>query len=90
MVFSPNELQVSRIGVVAGRAVGKAVKRNRAKRLVRNAVLPYLESISAGWDILLIARSPLSEAAYLQVKEAIRSLLRRSSLFVETDEFNIR
>lgn len=89
MVFLQNELDASRIGVVAGRAVGKAVQRNRAKRLIRNAVRPYLGAIPKGWDILFIARQPLPEASFQQVQSALTSLLRRSELLAEPNELDI-
>ena len=90
MVVFPNELQVFRIGVVAGRSVGNAVARNRAKRLLRHALQPYLSRISAGWDILLIARTPLAKATYQQTFEALGSLIRRASISQDKHEIEIK
>ena len=50
-----------RVGVSAGLAVGNAVKRNRAKRLLRAAMNELLPQTVPGSDLLLIARSPLPE-----------------------------
>ena len=86
MVVLPNELQIFRIGVVAGRSVGKAVARNRAKRLLRHALQPYLSKISAGWDILLIARTPLAKATFQQTFDAIGSLIQRAAIFQDINE----
>ena len=79
----PNQEENSRFGVVAGRAIGKAVRRNRAKRLLRSALYPYLPSIQSGWDVVLIARRPLVEAGFLQIQSALVALLRRSHLWQE-------
>ena len=62
-----------RVGVAAGRTVGNAVKRNRAKRLVREAVRTLIPSLSPGWDILLIARPALVSCNVFEVREALLS-----------------
>jgi ribonuclease P protein component len=88
VVVCSNEIEALRIGVVAGRVVGNAVRRNRAKRLLRQAIRPYLTLIPAGWDILLIARQPLAAATFQRVQEVLATLLRRSKVLQETDELN--
>ena len=60
--------------------MGTAVKRNRAKRLLREAVRSLLPSIAPGWDILLIARPPLLACKMPEVREALLMLLRRAEL----------
>ena len=90
MIITPNELEFSRIGVVAGRAVGKAVQRNRAKRLLRHAIQPYLAVLPVGWDIMLIARKPILAATFLQIQDALTSILHRSKLLLDINEPDIR
>jgi ribonuclease P protein component len=80
MVYQPNETGAIRIGVIAGKQIGKAVQRNRAKRLMRSALQPLLNQIPAGWDLLFIARSPILEADFQSLQQAIESLLFRSLL----------
>jgi len=72
-------------GVAAGRSLGKAVKRNRAKRLLRSAVQPYLSSVTPGWEIVLIARRPILEASYHQIQIALKELLQRAHLLPRID-----
>ncbi len=86
MVYLPNSLQASRIGVVAGRTVGKAVQRNRAKRLIRSAVQPIIPAIPAGWDILLIAREPIVVAPFHKVQQALMQLLRQAKLLIDMND----
>ena len=71
----------SRVGVTAGRSVGGAVQRNRAKRLLREAMRMLLPTIRPGWDLILIARQPLQGATYQQVQAALSQLMQRADLF---------
>ena len=74
-----------RIGVAAGRTVGSAVKRNRAKRLLREAVRTLIPSLASGWDLLLIARPALVTASLFEVSDALISLLHRAKLIVPSN-----
>jgi ribonuclease P protein component len=85
VVVCSNEIEALRIGVVAGRVVGNAVQRNRAKRLLRQAILPYLTLIPPGWDILLIARQPLAAAPFERAQEVLGRLLGRSKILRSND-----
>ena len=84
LVTLPNDLGTSRFGVAAGRSVGSAVQRNRAKRRLREALRACLPSVQPGWDIVVIARSPMKEAAYRQIEDALISLLRRAHLLQDS------
>ena len=70
----------SRFAVAAGRRVGPAVARNRAKRLLREAVRSHLDEIEPGWDCLLIARHGAADATFLDVQTAVGQLLSRAHL----------
>ena len=82
-----SEFPETHVGVSAGVAVGNAVKRNRAKRLLRAAMSDLIPLTVPGWDVLLIARSPLAAANAFQTREALTSLLKRANLLTQTYEF---
>ncbi len=79
VVQSADEGQLH-VGVAASRGMGSAVQRNRAKRLLREAVRTLLPSIAPGREILLIARPPLLACKTPEVREALQTLLRRAEL----------
>ncbi len=48
--------QAARVGLTAGRVLGKAVERNRIKRRMREAVRRHLEALPPGVDVVLHPR----------------------------------
>ena len=68
----------SRVGFAAGKSVGTAVKRNRAKRLLREAVRSLSAAIPPGWDILLIARAPIVRCKLSEVQPVVAQLLKKA------------
>ncbi len=75
-----------RVGVSAGLAVGNAVKRNRAKRLLRAAMSELLPETVPGSDLLLIARSPLPASDVQQTRAALSSVLERAGLLSQNHD----
>lgn len=81
----PNEEGVSRVGFSVGKRIGKAVARNRAKRLLREVIRLRLPAVKQGYDLILIARAPIATATYGDVAAAVDQLLRRSRLGLPTE-----
>ena len=71
---------ISRFAVTAGRSVGKAVQRNRAKRLLRAALQEVICDIPPGYQGVLIARKPLLDANSQEVSLALKSLLEKAGI----------
>ena len=70
----------TRCGFVAGKKVGSAVKRNRAKRLLREAVRARQGALAQGWDLVFVARPPIAEATLSQTQAAVNQLLKRANV----------
>ncbi len=79
----PNSLALSRYGFSVSKRVGKAVTRNRVKRLLREILRVML--LKPGWDIIFIVRPAAGVADYASLKRTIEGLLSRACL-LETDE----
>jgi len=79
----PNGLALSRYGFSVSRRVGKAVTRNRVKRLFRHIL--RLKSLEPGWDIVFIARPLAANADYAGLEKAIDDLLSRAQLLGPKD-----
>jgi ribonuclease P protein component len=79
-----NGLVLSRYGFSVGRRVGKAVVRNRVKRLLREIL--RVTTLRPGWDIVFIARSSAAGVNYAELEMAVKDLLSRAGLLVESYE----
>ena len=82
LVACRNQLDVTRVGVAAGKRVGSAVVRNRAKRLLREAVRTHFPHIAPGWDLLLIGRVAIAQVKTQEVVAALETLLRQAGIVV--------
>jgi len=80
----PNGLTLSKYGISVSKRVGKAVVRNRVKRLLREIL--RVTQLKPGWDIILIARPAAGRADYVSLEKSVNDLLSRARLFVREDD----
>ena len=71
-----NGTDTTRVGLSVSKRIGNAVVRNRVKRRLRELVRQMF--IPDGWDIVFIARAPLSHATYQETRRAVEDLSDRA------------
>ena len=80
LLYLPNDLDQIRIGVAAGKSIGNAAQRNRAKRVMRAAMQSLLTEIKPGNDIVLIARKPILDVKTPELLEILQSRMKHAGL----------
>lgn len=71
-----NNLETCRFGFTASKKIGNAVKRNRVRRLFKEACRLNLEKFKNGFDYVLMARYAVVGVKYQQVEESLLKLLK--------------
>ena len=57
-----------------------ALRRNRVRRRLREIIRLHMAAMGPGWDVVMIARPPASQADFITLETACLALLRRASL----------
>ncbi|HEX3436787.1 MAG TPA: ribonuclease P protein component [Pseudacidobacterium sp.] len=66
-----------RVGLTAGRVLGKAVERNRIKRRMREAVRLNLEHLQADVDLVLHPRKSVLEMDFSRLKSEVADIFAK-------------
>jgi ribonuclease P protein component len=73
----PNDLNHWRLGLSVSRRIGTAVRRNRIKRMLREAFRLHTQAIPAGYDLVIVVRAHESRKL-ADYKQWIANLMRQS------------
>ena len=71
----PNTLAVGRLGIAATKKLGGAVRRNRAKRLIREVFRH--NKIASGFDVIVVPKRELLNATLSVLEADYRRILER-------------
>jgi ribonuclease P protein component len=82
LFYRKNGLLLNRRAFLASRKVGNSVKRNRARRLMKEGYRTFENDLPQGYDILFIARNTMADKAVKcgDVTVSMRSLLKKAGL----------
>jgi len=75
-----NRLEINRLGLTAGKSVGNAVKRNRAKRLIRESYFAVEKNLPTGYDFVIVARGRIVGRTLEQVSKDMSYVMKKMEL----------
>ena len=81
LVFSHSKNKNVKIGVSVSKKVGKAVVRNRVRRLIREAIQPLLASLKVDNNIIIVAKAQIVGKSLEQISEDLKNTLQKAELF---------
>ena len=84
--LAPNGLTHNRYGFVTTKRLGKAVTRNRVRRLLRESVRLLHTDLVSGFDLVIIARPAVVGKSFPVIQQAIEETLRRAGIMNHKDD----
>lgn len=72
-----NHQKISRIGLTATKKIGKAVQRNRARRVMKEAYRLLEQQFPVGYDYVFVARTKTTASTTSQVMRAMQFALSK-------------
>lgn len=82
LLYQQSPQEGVRFAFIASKRVGNAVVRNRAKRLLREAVRIHIPAMESGWECVVIARVGINGVLFQEVQTAVYELLSRANLLL--------
>jgi ribonuclease P protein component len=78
--YVPNGLEQNHYGFITAKTLGKAVTRNRIRRLLREAVRLQHPQFRQGYDVAFIARPDAVGKPFQEIQRIVSELARRAGL----------
>ena len=86
VIYAVKRSRGIRLGITAGKKLGCAVRRNRAKRVITAAFRECLPNIPSGYDFVIVARTRILGIKSTAAAATMRSLLKSAGIWSEAKE----
>lgn len=77
----PNRIHINRIGITTSKKVGKSVRRNRLRRLIRENYRAFEAFVLSGYDLVFVARATDEQPQLNDIKKEMKYLFKRLKVF---------
>ena len=75
-----NKKKQRRIGITASKKTGNAVKRNRSRRIIRQAFRELAPLVSGEWDIVFVARGKTPQMKSTKIRSVMYGQLKAAGI----------
>lgn len=75
-----NRTRNVRIGITTSKKIGKAVMRNRSRRIIREAYFQLADEIKPGYDLVFVARGKTPFVKSTDILRAMRKELKEAGV----------
>ena len=81
LYYRNNHLKNLRYGITATKKIGKACKRNRARRLIFENMRLLFPTMKQGYDLVIVARPAILGADFPTLGKELQKLLHKAGAF---------
>ncbi len=78
--YKRNNQGINRLGITINKKVGKAVVRNRIKRLIKENYRLMEDNIKEGYDIIIVSRIRIKYIDYKKMNISMNELFKKANL----------
>ena len=78
-----NKTKNNRVGITTSKKIGKAVTRNRARRVIRAAYRQNEELLKTGYDFVFVARAKTAEMKSDDLAKVMKKLFEKGKVINE-------
>ena len=80
----PQKLIVNRFGISVSKKIGTAVRRNRAKRIIRAAYAPLEDKLIQGYLIVISAKPEIAGKKSFEIEGELRYAMKKLAMLDES------
>lgn len=80
LYYKRNRSGQNRIGITTSKKIGKAVARNRARRIIREAYRQLEPLVKPGWDVVFVARTRTISCKMMDVQSVMGGMFKSACL----------
>jgi ribonuclease P protein component len=88
VVYSLDARQENKYGITVSKKIGKAVVRNRVKRLIRESIRAFENELIGTHNIIIVARGASSGATFFQIYDGLKKCLNQIGILTNENEKN--